>query len=64
MWRFGPVLATTAGLLALFAAGPRLTLAFERAGDPAPHRLAMTAEIAGQAAGLIISWSERSRLRP
>lgn len=47
--------------LALAVASPRLTLAFEDAADPNPRRFAMTAEIAGRCAGLVISWSERLR---
>ncbi len=57
MTRIG--LAAMAVLALLFSVGPRLTLAFEDANDPSPRRFAMTAQIAGQCAGLIISWSER-----
>lgn len=46
---------------ALAIASPRLTLAFEDAHDPNPRRFAVTAEIAGRCAGLVISWSERLR---
>jgi hypothetical protein len=46
---------------AILSTSPRLSLAFEDADDPAPRRFAMTAQVAGQCAGLIISWSVRAR---
>ncbi|KPF75824.1 hypothetical protein IP88_06940 [alpha proteobacterium AAP81b] len=61
MDRAGLGFLVVATAFTLFAASPRLTLAFEDAGDPAPHRFAMTAEVAGRCAGLVISWSERLR---
>lgn len=55
------IVSATIVLLALaLSAGPRLTLALEDANDPAPRRFALTAQIAGQCAGLIISWSARA----
>lgn len=38
---------------------PRLHLAFEDRGDPRPRQFALTGQIAGTCAGLIISWSQR-----
>jgi hypothetical protein len=46
---------------AIVAAEPRLTLAFEDATDPRPHRFALTGEIMGKALGLVISWSGGAR---
>ena len=46
---------------AIVAAEPRLTLAFEDAGDPRPQRFALTGEIMGKALGLVISWSGGAR---
>ncbi len=59
-------IAARLGLLAMAAAAviaaePRLELAFERAGDPRPQRLAMTGEVMGKMLGLVISWSGGSR---
>lgn len=59
-------LASRIGLLALVAmavvaAEPRLTLAFEDHGDPHPHRFALTGEVLGQVLGLVISWSGGGR---
>lgn len=59
-------LASRIGLLALVvmavvAAEPRLTLAFERDGDPRPHRFALTGEVMGKVLGLVISWSGGAR---
>lgn len=59
-------IAARMGLLALAAAAiitaePRLELAFHRAGDPLPQRLAMTGEVMGKMLGLVISWSGGAR---
>ena len=59
-------LASRIGLLALVAmavvaAEPRLTLAFEDGGDPRPHRFALTGEVMGKVLGLVISWSGGAR---
>ena len=59
-------LASRIGLMALMvaaliAAEPRLTLAFEQAGDPRPQRFALTGEVMGKALGLVISWSGGGR---
>jgi hypothetical protein len=48
-------------VMALVAAEPRLTLAFEQAGDPRPQRFALTGEVMGKALGLVISWSGGGR---
>lgn len=55
-------LASRIGLLALLVGGllyaePRLTLAFERRGDPNPYQFALTGEVMGQVMGLVIRWS-------
>lgn len=59
-------LASRIGLLALVvmavvAAEPRLTLAFERHGDPRPYRFALSGEVMGKMLGLVISWSGGAR---
>lgn len=59
-------LASRIGLLALvvmavIAAEPRLTLAFEQHGDPRPQRFALTGEVMGKVLGLVISWSGGAR---
>lgn len=59
-------LASRIGLLALVgmavvAAEPRLTLAFEDSGDPRPQRFALTGEVMGKVLGLVISWSGGAR---
>lgn len=41
--------------MALIVAKPRLTLAFERAGDPRPQRFAFTGEVMGKGLRLVIS---------
>lgn len=61
----GP-LASRIGLLALVimaivAAEPRLSLAFEDSGDPRPQRFALTGEVMGKVLGLVISWSGGAR---
>lgn len=38
-------------VMALGAAEPRLTLAFEQVGDPRPQRFALTGEVMGKALG-------------
>jgi hypothetical protein len=48
-------------VMALVAAEPRLTLAFEQVGDPRPQRFALTGEVMGKALGLVISWSGGGR---
>jgi hypothetical protein len=48
-------------VMALVAAEPRLTLAFEQVGDPRPKRFALTGEVMGKALGLVISWSGGGR---
>lgn len=48
-------------VMALVAAEPRLTLAFEQADDPRPQRFALTGEVMGKALGLVISWSGGGR---
>ena len=48
-------------MMAIIAAEPRLTLAFEDSGDPRPHRFALTGEVMGQVLGLVISWSGEAR---
>ena len=45
-------------VMALGAAEPRLTPAFEQVGDPRPQRFALTGEVMGKALGLMISWSQ------
>ncbi len=62
----GRQVAARLGLLglvavAVIAAEPRLTLAFEHAGDPSPQRLALTGEVMGKMLGLVISWSGGGR---
>jgi hypothetical protein len=52
-------------VMALGAAEPRLTLAFEQVGDPRPQRFALTGEVMGKALGLVISGSQvRALVRP
>ncbi len=58
MERLGVLMLVVA---AIVAAEPRLTLAFEDAGDPRPQRFALTGEIMGKAMGLVISWSGGAR---
>jgi hypothetical protein len=58
--RIGLVILT---VMALVAAEPRLTLAFEQTGDPRPMRFALTGEVMGKALGLVISWSVGGRQR-
>jgi hypothetical protein len=56
--RIGLIILT---VMALIAVEPRLTLAFEQAGDPRPKRFALTGEVMGKALGLVISWSGGGR---
>lgn len=51
-------LAVTATILA----EPRLRLAMERPGDPAPQRLVLAADMIGRHLSLVISWSAPPRL--
>jgi hypothetical protein len=60
MKRLGYGLSAFALAAAFVAAEPQMHLAFEDRGDPRPHQLAMTAEIAGKALALVISWTSHS----
>ncbi|WP_017668250.1 hypothetical protein [Sandarakinorhabdus sp. AAP62] len=48
-------------VMALVAAEPRLTLAFEQTDDPRPKRFALTGEVMGKVLGVVISWSGGGR---
>jgi hypothetical protein len=49
-------------LAAIVAIEPQIHLKFEDRGDPRPRQFALSGEIMGQALGLVISWSNSSRL--
>lgn len=64
MKRLGYAVSALAAVAGLVAAEPKLHLAFEDRGDPRPHQMAMTAEIAGKVLALVVSWtSHRSAFR-
>jgi hypothetical protein len=60
MKRLGYGVSILAAAAVLVAAEPQLHLAFEDRGDPRPHQVAMTAEVAGKALALVVSWTSRS----
>ena len=60
MKQLGYGLSAVAALAVLVAAEPQLHLAFEDRGDPRPRQMAVSAEIAGKALALVISWTSHS----
>jgi hypothetical protein len=63
MKRLGYGLSVFAAAAAFVAAEPQMHLAFEDRGDPRPRQFAMSAEIAGRALALVISWTSHHDFR-